>query len=102
MPKIAIHVKTDGTVTDVLPKDGKYFSGEELKAFIGGGIFQMLPLPDGKTMVCDDEGKLNGLPANEKATELWKKYYPIAKYPLNNDELVVGDALFADDDFFEK
>lgn len=102
MPKIAIHVKIDGTVTDVLPKDGKYFTLDELKGFVGGGWIQCVPLPDGKTMVLDDEGKLNGLLANPKATEVWKQYYPIGQFPLNNDELVVGDALFADDDFFEK
>lgn len=84
--------KTDGTVIEVKPKKGKKFSYEELKGYVGDMI-QMVPLGTTKLLVCHDEGKLIGLPKNFKATELWKQVYPISEYPINNDELVVGDVL---------
>lgn len=81
-----------GSVEEVKPENGKYFTLAEWQRFCGG-IVQIVPLPSGKEMVCNDEGKLIGLPPNRLATALWKEEYPIHKYPNNNDELVVGDVL---------
>ena len=41
-------------------------------------------------MILNDEGKLLGLLKNKAATDIWKKEYPIAEFPDNNDELIVG------------
>ena len=98
--KTSTHIKVDGTVTEVTPKDGKFFSLEELRGFVGGTV-QIVPLPDERCLVCNDEGKLDGLPINEKGTDLWKEQYPIAEYPNNNDELMVGDILVCDASFIE-
>ena len=82
--------------TEVTPKNGKDFSLEELQDFIRDNkddMVEIVPLPSGNLLVVNEEGKLIGLQNNESATELWKKEYPIDKYPNNNDELIVGNCL---------
>lgn len=61
--------KTDGTRHEILPKDGKYFSLEEIQEIVGGYI-QMIPCvnPD-YLCIMNEEGKLKGLPFNGLATE---------------------------------
>jgi hypothetical protein len=86
---------TDGIEIEVKPK-GESFSYEELKMIVGG-LVEIVPLPDGRSMVVNEEGKLIGLPKNEEATKMWNKQYPIEDYSFNNDELVVGNALVATD-----
>ena len=98
---MAILYKTDGSVTPVSPKEGKYFSLKELQGYVGGYI-QIVPLPNGEELVINEEGKLDGLPTNQLATSIWKKAYPISKYPENNDELVVGNALVISEGETEK
>lgn len=99
---------TDGKVksvsSEVHPKNGKYFTYEELQRFIkhkSNGLVEIVPLPSGESMVVNEEGKLIGLPKNELATEFWKKQYPIEEYPFNNDELIVGNALVIKSDELE-
>lgn len=102
----AVWIKTDGTETEVTPKDGKYFSFEELRDFVRDDFSQMVeiaPMPSGKLLVCNEEGKLQAEPqVNKIATEIWKKEYPIEKYPHNNDELVVGNVLITDEGYLER
>ena len=99
---MATYYKTDGSVEEVKPKNGKAFSYQELSDFVklddNNHMVEIVPMPSGKFMVVNEEGKLIGLPKNEKATEVWKAEYPIGKYPINNDELIVGNALIATDD----
>lgn len=85
-------IKTNGEIIKVIPKDKKAFSYNELKDYVGGRI-EIVPLPSGKKIVVNEEGKLTGLEVNKEATKIWKGEYPINKYPLNNDELIVGNAL---------
>lgn len=102
---MATYYKVDGTVKVVNPKDGKFFSYEELQEFVGEGndkMIEIVPLPSGKSMIVNEEGKLIDLPKNEKATEYWKKEYPISEYPGNNDELIVGNALVVDESELEQ
>lgn len=90
--------KTDGSEQEVSPANGVAFSYEELQGFIGevGAVtIQFVPLPSGKTIVVDDNGKLNGSELNPGATKAWCAEYPIEKYPHNNDQLIVGNALIA-------
>ena len=91
---MATHIKTNGEVREVLPNNGKCFSLRELQKYVDG-IIEIIDLPNGKQMVANETGKLTGLPKNEKATEIWKKEYPIEVYDFNNDELIVGDVLIA-------
>lgn len=98
--KKGILIKVGEELQEVEPKNGETFSYEELKGFVGG-LVQIVPLPDGRILICNDEGKLIGLPMNEKGTELWKEQYPIAEYPHNNDELIAGDILVCDSEMVE-
>lgn len=72
-------IKTTGEIIDTEPSNGTDFSLTELQAVVGGFI-EVVHLPDGRLMVVNDEGKLNGLPVNPKASEL---------YP----DIIVGDVL---------
>ena len=95
----------DGSIKEVKPKNGKFFSYEELQSFIkegDDGMVEIVPLPDGRSIVVNEEGKLIGLPENENASAVWRKLYPKEKYPHNNDELVVGNALIAREEEFEQ
>ena len=87
-------------VTEMKPKNGKSFTYDEMRAFVGGMV-EIVPLPNGQSIIVNEEGKLNGLPKNELATDFWKKQYPIEKYPDNNDELIVGPALVVDESEIE-
>lgn len=103
--KKAFWIKTDGTNVEVQPKDGKYFKYEELQGFTKdehSSMVQIVPMPSGKLLVCNEEGKLNGADVNGEATEIWKKEYPIDKFPMNNDELIVGNVLITDEALLEK
>lgn len=72
-------IKTTGEIIETEPSNGTDFSLTELQAVVGGFI-EVVHLPDGRLMVVNDEGKLNGLPVNPKASEL---------YP----DIIVGDVL---------
>ncbi len=89
---MAILYKTDSTIQNVSPANGTDFKYKELTAFVEGMV-EIVPLPSGRLMVVNEEGKLNGLKINLRATDVWKAEYPIEQYPHNNDELIVGVAL---------
>lgn len=91
----AIIYCVDGSHYEIKPADG-YLTLKLMQNIVGGYIdIQELP-EDGKLMVLNDCGKLDGLDKNEKATEIWKRNYPITEYPINNDELVVGNVIVCD------
>ena len=54
-----------------------------------GGYIEIVPTRDGRLLVCNEEGKLKGLPVNWKATELTRGI-------LAAEDLVVGDCVIAD------
>lgn len=62
-------LKPDGSVVDYPPKDRAYTLEEVQKAV--GGYIEVVNLNSGYIMVINEEGKLNGLPVNQKATDLW-------------------------------
>lgn len=103
MKKMGTLYKLSGVVKEVKPANGKTFSYKEMQDVVSEGMthlekaqgvmVEIVPLPSGKSMICNEEGKLMSLPKNEKATEMWKVEYPIAEYPGNNDELIVGACL---------
>ena len=76
--------KTDGTRSIVKPNNGRDFSLEELKKFVGGYI-EIVYLDD-SLMVVNEEGKLMGLELNMAATNLYGHYIGVGEY-------IVGDAL---------
>lgn len=94
-------IKANGEVSEVAPEKGKKFSYQQLRSFVGGTI-DIEPLREYKgeakskgqyVIVVNDNGKLDGLPMNEKASTIWREAWPIEKYPHNNDGLIVGDVL---------
>lgn len=79
---------SDGTVIEnVEPKNGSDFSLEELQEIVGGCVeFAHM----GKeTMALNEEGKLLGLPMNEKATSLYHEH-------VYKGDYIVGDVLVCD------
>ena len=59
-----------------------------------GGYIDLVTFPNGDKMYVNDEGKLNGLPTNHKASAIFQKLYPVTEYPMNNDGWIVGDVLY--------
>lgn len=89
----------EGKEMEISPNDGKKFTIKELQHLVGGTVdIQMKPRSGGKRgarqcMIVNDNGKLTGLPINAMASKIWQEWYPIDKYPLNNDQTIVGDVL---------
>ncbi len=78
-------VKTDGTVTEVRPKNGIDFVLEELQEIVGGYI-EIVNIKDG-LMVVNEEGKIKNLPINKLATIIY-----------NRSDIIHGDVLLCDTD----
>lgn len=81
-------LRTDNTVVEVKPKNGTDFSYEELTAIVGGYI--EIINAKGKNemlLVCNEEGKLNGLPPNVLATKI------LAESGGMPGDVVVGNCL---------
>lgn len=77
----SLQIMLDGTVNE-LPDAGY----ESIRAGIGGGWIQAIPLPDGNYMYMDEEGKLKGLQYNFFATVL-------ARPVLFDDDYIAGNAV---------
>jgi len=72
---VAKHITADGKCTPVVPAKGGVFSYEELSKFVGGYIeIVEPPSKTGAIIVCNEEGKINGLPLNKLATEMWQEH----------------------------
>lgn len=75
-------IKTNGEVVEVEPKNGTDFVYAELTKIVGGYI-EIVSVPDGRLMVVNEEGKIQGLAFNKAATDL---------YNVPTD-FIVGDVL---------
>ena len=91
---MATYYKTTGEVKEVSPENGRFFTLEEMQKMVGG-LIEIEPLPSGRSIVVNEEGKMIGLEKNQRASEEWLKEYPYEKYPYNNDGTICGDALIA-------
>ena len=88
MKNKALHIKAiPQVIKEVFPKNGKDFSLEELKQYIGGGYIEIVRCKGGQIMVIDEEGKLKGLPINPVATMIYG----------NPNDIIVGDVLLCPD-----
>ena len=54
-----------------------------------GGLIEPKTLASGYTLIMNEEGKLQGLPVNSRATEIW-----LANFP-NFPDVIVGDVVIA-------
>ena len=84
---MGILIKANGDVSEVYPAEKKGFSLKELQGFVGGYI-EIVSVGQ-KYLVLNEEGKLNGLEINLKATEIFQKHY-------GQTDVIVGDILLAD------
>ena len=74
---IAQLIKPNGEVAEITPSNGTDFSRDECYVLIGCSKVEIAPLSDCRTMLLDEEGKLNdNIEINEKATELYMKGRP--------------------------
>jgi hypothetical protein len=85
--KMATLMKTNGQVIGVTPRNGESFTLEELQDFVGGYI-ELVRLSEDVVMFVNEEGKLNGLHVNPKATILAS-----AEEAIGPTDIIVGDAV---------
>lgn len=71
---MALHIKTDGTETTVQPADGKRFTLAELQGYVGG-LIEIVKTHDKRTMYVNEEGLVDNLPRNAKASGLIDSCY---------------------------
>jgi len=83
-------IQPDGTETLVQPKNGSDFQYQELHDMVNGYIEIVRPLYHPQytdhIMVINEEGKLEGLGVNEKATAIWL-------HDISHSDYIVGPAL---------
>jgi hypothetical protein len=80
---MATLIKSNGEEINVLPNNKKDFQLDELQNYVGG-LIEIVKTKDGKTMVINEEGKINDLPINQKASQL---------YQYNESDFIAGDVL---------
>ena len=88
----AMLYKAGGSTKTVYPA-GKTFNLDELQSFVGGYI-EIIYLNDNELMVVNEEGKINDLPVNVNATEIFWKH-------LNTSDYICGDALVCEQKMIE-
>lgn len=92
-----IILMTDGTVEKLEPLV-RVPTLEVMQQAVGGYI-ETVPFfnqYEGQDAVafCNEEGKLEGLPVNATATELWHKQYPADDVLVGNVIVLTGDDAF--------
>lgn len=85
----AVKITTDGKVTKISPKDGKYFSLKEMYEYCNCDLVEFVYLPENKIMVCDEEGLLKDWVANELASKLYHKAGGHPLHPIAGDVMVI-------------
>lgn len=79
--------KTSGECIETSPKNGKYFTLSEMQAIVSG-LIEIVDLYNDRLMIINEEGKLNGLGINHKATHIFLDAMPYAVF-----DVIVGDVL---------
>lgn len=75
----------NGGSEKVSPQNGSDYKLEQLQQIVGGHI-EVVSLKDGRIIVLNEEGKLEGLPVNWAATKLFQKDY-------GPEDIIVGNVL---------
>ena len=83
----------NGYEEDARPINGKTFTLKELQDAVGG-IIEVIRLKDGRLMIVNEEGLLQGLPVNIEATNILRRDHSTTQY-------IVGNAIVCDSDMFE-
>ena len=82
--------KAHGEVIKSEPKNGRDYQLDELQAIVSGYI-EVVSLHDGRIMVINEEGKINGLAINWNATKIFQRVY-------GTSDIIVGDVLVCDNE----
>lgn len=80
-------IKTNGVEQEIKPKNGRDFKLAELQSFVGGYI-EIVDLDNDEIMVVNEEGLINGLPFNIKATAIVRNVYHTSEMGIVGDVLV--------------
>lgn len=88
--KTAKIVYPDKDSEDYTPKNGTTFELEEMQEIVGGYI-EIIRLNDGRIIIVNEEGLLQGLPVNIEATNILRRDHSTTQY-------IVGNAIVCDDD----
>ena len=91
--KSAKIVYPDKGTEDYTPKNGRTFILEEMQKIVGGYI-EVIRLKDGRLMIVNEEGLLQGLPVNIEATNILRRDHSTTQY-------IVGNAIVCDADMIE-
>ena len=91
--KTAKIVYPDKDSEDYTPKNGRTFELEEMQEIVGGYI-EIIRLNDGRIIIVNEEGLLQGLPVNIEATNILRRDHSTAQY-------IVGNAIVCDADMVE-
>lgn len=83
----------NGDFQETQPNNGTAFELEELQEIVGGYI-EIIRLNDGKIIIVNEEGLMQGLPVNIEATNILRRDHSTAQY-------IVGNAIVCDSDMFE-
>lgn len=83
-------IKTTGETLEVSPKKGKHFKLDEMQKIVGG-LIEIVEIYGGRLMILNEEGKLNGLAFNPKATLLYR-------LSRETTDIIVGDVLVCKDE----
>jgi hypothetical protein len=88
-------IRADGTEQELAPVNGRYFTFAELYPLIETDTIQIIPLPNGKLMLMDENGKgyfgANGgksKPRNDLATVIADN--------IAGDDYIVGNVVVCD------
>jgi hypothetical protein len=84
---MSLLINVDSTTKQVRPANGDRFTLDEVYDLIGCRMVQEVYTRDGKAMLIDEEGKLNGKPVNQLATYA---------YQWGGDDDIVGTALIVE------
>lgn len=79
---MATLITTDGDSSNV-----EALQLEQMQSLVGGYI-EMVTFSDGSLMVCNETGKLDGLPRNNVATEIFRMKL------RGTEDWIAGDAIF--------
>ena len=58
-----------------------------------GGMVETVTFPNGDLLLLNEEGKLMGLPVNDKASKLWKDTFDNDNYITGRKDFVVGPTI---------
>ena len=81
-------IEPSGQETEIIPKNGKHFSLKEMQDIVGGMIEMIRTNDNDYVLILNEEGKLDELPYNSKATDLVNKCIMPSDY-------IVGTVLYS-------